>query len=122
MIYQDKPDLDILVDAYIYSEESDLDELAHYGVKRRSGRYPWGSGDTPYQHSGDFISRVDELRKSGFTYTDPETGKVYKGDTAIAKYIEPMLPLQRMKDGKNREKRLSLCGMMVIPLKKLPTV
>ena len=88
MIYQDKPDLDILVDAYIYSEESDLDKLAHYGVKRRSGRYPWGSGDTPYQHSGDFISRVDELRKSGFTYTDLETGKTYKGDTAIAKYMD----------------------------------
>lgn len=23
--------------------------LAHYGIKRRSGRYPWGSGDRPYQ-------------------------------------------------------------------------
>lgn len=41
------------------------DILMHYGVKRRSGRYPWGSGDTPYQHSGDFLSRVDELKKSG---------------------------------------------------------
>jgi hypothetical protein len=40
--------------------------LMHYGVKRRSGRYPWGSGDSPYQHSGDFISRVDELTKQGF--------------------------------------------------------
>ena len=27
------------------------DILMHYGVKRRSGRYPWGSGDNPYQHS-----------------------------------------------------------------------
>lgn len=25
------------------------DELYHYGIKRRSGRYPWGSGDRPYQ-------------------------------------------------------------------------
>ena len=25
------------------------DILMHYGVKRRSGRYPWGSGDNPYQ-------------------------------------------------------------------------
>ena len=88
MNYQDKPDLSTLVSAYIHPDESDLDELTHYGVKRRSGRYPWGSGDTPYQHSGDFISRVEELRKSGFTYTDPETGKTYKGDTAIAKYMD----------------------------------
>ena len=41
------------------------DILMHYGVKRRSGRYPWGSGDTPYQHSGDFLSRIEELKKSG---------------------------------------------------------
>ena len=44
--------------------------LMHYGVKRRSGRYPWGSGDNPYQHSGDFLSRVQELRKQGLKETD----------------------------------------------------
>lgn len=41
--------------------------LEHYGVAKRSGRYPWGSGDTPYQHSGDFLSRVDQLRKEGLS-------------------------------------------------------
>ena len=44
--------------------------LMHYGMPRRSGRYPWGSGDNPYQHSGDFLSRVEEMKKSGFTFTD----------------------------------------------------
>lgn len=44
--------------------------LMHYGVKRRSGRYPWGSGDSPYQHSGDFLSRVQELKKQGFSEKD----------------------------------------------------
>lgn len=43
------------------------DELVHYGTKRHSGRYPWGSGDEPYQHSGDFISRIRELEKSGLS-------------------------------------------------------
>ena len=38
------------------------DILMHYGMPRRSGRYPWGSGDNPYQHSGDFLSRVEELK------------------------------------------------------------
>jgi DNA-binding CsgD family transcriptional regulator len=60
------------------------DSLTHYGVPRRSGRYPWGSGEDPYQHSKDFLGRVEEMRKSGFTYTD-EKGKVWRGDTAIAK-------------------------------------
>lgn len=49
-------------------EEMD-DILAHYGVKRRSGRYPWGSGENPYQHSGDFLSRVDELKSQGLSET-----------------------------------------------------
>lgn len=41
------------------------DILMHYGMPRRSGRYPWGSGDNPYQHSGDFLSRVEELKRQG---------------------------------------------------------
>ena len=59
--------------------------LMHYGMPRRSGRYPYGSGEDPYQHGRDFLGRVDELRKQNFTYTDPATGKRYSGDTAIAK-------------------------------------
>lgn len=43
------------------------DILMHYGVKRRSGRYPWGSGKQPFQHSGDFLSRIEELKKEGKT-------------------------------------------------------
>ena len=43
------------------------DILMHYGVKRRSGRYPWGSGDSPYQHGGDFLARVEELQRLGKT-------------------------------------------------------
>ena len=46
------------------------DILVHYGVKRRSGRYPWGSGDQPYQHSGDIDIRVRELKKKGMKETD----------------------------------------------------
>lgn len=46
------------------------DILMHYGMPRRSGRYPWGSGENPYQHSGDFLSRVEELKKQGLKETD----------------------------------------------------
>lgn len=48
-------------------EELNEDFLIHYGMPRRSGRYPWGSGDNPYQHSEDFLARVNELKKSGLT-------------------------------------------------------
>lgn len=60
------------------------DILMHIGMPRRSGRYPWGSGDNPFQRSGDFLSRVEELRKENFTFTDDD-GKTWKGDMAIAK-------------------------------------
>ena len=51
----------------IFEEKPSLDELVHYGMPRRSGRYPWGSGKDPYQRSSDFLSRVEELTKEGFS-------------------------------------------------------
>lgn len=44
--------------------------LLHYGKKRRSGRYPWGSGENPYQHGADFYSRTEELKKMGLSETE----------------------------------------------------
>ena len=43
------------------------DALIHYGMPRRSGRYPWGSGDDPYQRSIDFMGRVNEYKKQGMS-------------------------------------------------------
>lgn len=43
------------------------DELMHIGVIRRSGRYPWGSGDNPQQRYTSFLGLVDQLKKSGET-------------------------------------------------------
>ena len=68
------------------------DVLMHYGIKRRSGRYPWGSGEDPYQHGRDFLARIEELKKSGWTET-PEsireefglTTTQYRAQKAIAK-------------------------------------
>ena len=31
-------------------------ELYHYGIPRRSGRYPWGSGDRPFQGASAALS------------------------------------------------------------------
>ena len=44
--------------------------IAHIGVKRRSGRYPWGSGERPYQRSEDFLARVEQLKAEGMTEKD----------------------------------------------------
>ena len=42
-------------------------ELMHYGMPRRSGRYPWGSGKDPYQRTEDFLTRIETLKKQGLT-------------------------------------------------------
>ena len=66
-MYTDKPSPIIIAAMLNY-------DLEHYGVKRRSGRYPWGSGDNPYQRSIDFLGRIEELKKNGWAET-PENIK-----------------------------------------------
>lgn len=44
-----------------------MTELAHYGTKRHSGRYPWGSGDDPMQSGDSLMGYVDEMRDKGMT-------------------------------------------------------
>ena len=56
-----------ILKSYRASNMISEDIIAHYGIKRRSGRYPWGSGENPFQRSGDFLSRVEELQKQGLS-------------------------------------------------------
>lgn len=46
------------------------DILMHYGTKRHSGRFPWGSGENPYQHEIDFLNRARKLRAKGLNEID----------------------------------------------------
>jgi transposase len=48
----------------------DEDELEHYGTPRHSGRYPWGSGENPYQRYADFLGNYETLKKKGLTPTE----------------------------------------------------
>ena len=43
------------------------DELMHYGTKYHSGRYPYGSGEDPYQHDGGIRGAVKSLKDQGLT-------------------------------------------------------
>lgn len=78
--------------------------LMHYGMPKRSGRYPYGSGENPYQHSGDFLSRIEELKKQGWAET-PEnirnefglTTTQYRAEKALAKDERRMLNVARAK-------------------------
>ena len=80
------------------------DILMHYGMPRRSGRYPWGSGDNPYQHSGDFLARIEQLKKEGWSET-PEnimkefglTTTQYRTEKRLATHERRMLRVARAK-------------------------
>lgn len=50
-----------------YQDKPPIDELMHYGTPRHSGRYPWGSGEDPHQRTGDFISRVNDMKAKGIS-------------------------------------------------------
>lgn len=88
------------------------DSLMHIGMPRRSGRYPYGSGEDPYQHSRDFLGRIEELKKTGWVET-PEnikeefglTTKQYRIEKSIASDERRMLKVARAKalkeDGKS---------------------
>lgn len=44
-----------------------MDSLFHIGVKRRSGRYPWGSGNDNEQRGKSFLGYVEQLKKEGLS-------------------------------------------------------
>lgn len=52
-------------------EVSEEEYLAHYGTPRRSGRYPWGSGESgggdKTRGSRTFLDHVNEMKRQGMT-------------------------------------------------------
>lgn len=52
----------------------DSDVLEHYGIKRKSGRYPWGSGETPHERSAAFQTEIKRLRVEGLSDTQIASG------------------------------------------------
>ena len=53
----------------IYDWENESSYIKHYGRGHldggHSGRYPWGSGEMPFQHSSEFLAKYRELNASG---------------------------------------------------------
>lgn len=55
---------------YLVFDEIFGDFLEHYGTPRHSGRYPWGSGENPYQHNPNFLSYVRSMKADGYSETE----------------------------------------------------
>ena len=54
----------------IFAQMQQIGDLEHYGTPRHSGRYPWGSGENPYQGDENFQKHLSKLRKKGMTNTE----------------------------------------------------
>ena len=103
-MYNDKPTFSGME---VYEDKPSIEYLMHYGMPRRSGRYPWGSGKDPYQHeSSDFLSRVEDMKKQGFKENAEDIKKYfgekmtldeYRQEKAWANYQRKMDMLDRIK-------------------------
>jgi hypothetical protein len=58
-------------------------ELKHIGVARRSGRYPWGSGDHGYQRGTSIRGYVKELKKQGLSEKQIADGLGFKSTSQL---------------------------------------
>ena len=108
MLHSSNPVADDIASYFGMAEmvEEDL-YLEHYGMPRRSGRYPYGSGENPFQHGRDFLGRIKEMKDSNFTWTDPETGETFTGEKAIYKSMGlTSTEYRRQVSWANYEKRL----------------
>ena len=85
---------------------SENGEIYHYGMKYRSGRYPYGSGEDPYQHDPHWVVRLQELRDSGMT------------DSEIAKALGMTSTQFRAKKALETNAYLASCQHYALELKK----
>jgi hypothetical protein len=54
----------------VTQEDEEVEGLLHYGILRKSGRYPWGSGKDEYTRSQTFQKMVGDLKKQGIADKD----------------------------------------------------
>lgn len=95
--------------------------LMHYGTPRHSGRYPWGSGENPYQHDGSgFYRAAKDMHAKGVSDTDiakmfgmstTEYRKQYSLGKTEYKNEQRALNEQLMDQGLNRSERARKLGV-----------
>lgn len=95
------------------------DILQHYGTKFHSGRYPYGSGEDPYQHGEDFLGRIEQLHKKGLSDTEIAktlgmTTSQYRTQKSIASSDRWLLKADRARslreDGKSLNEIAEIMG------------
>lgn len=77
-----------------YTQPLRPEDILHYGMPRRSGRYPWGSGDRPYQSGGgpmkkpSLLERLRDRKKKEPSTLQGETSSKERQDEEFEKEKE----------------------------------
>jgi hypothetical protein len=82
------------------------EHLAHYGILRRSGRYPWGSGASESTRNRSFLDIIDMNRKDGMSDSEIARGhgitttqlRAARSIALAQQKQEKILTAQRLKD------------------------
>jgi len=90
--------------------------LAHYGTPRRSGRYPWGSGENPYQDNKKFITMIADLRKKGMS--DPDIARGFGMTTTQFRAVNSMAKNENKQADINMALRLHDKGLSNVAIGK----
>lgn len=101
---------------------SEQDYLAHYGILRRSGRYPWGSGGNQTTRNKNFLEYVDSMKKQGLTNTEIARGiglEFHEGDE---KAITSTTLVAALSIAKNEQKAAKISQVIGLKDKGLSNV
>jgi DNA-directed RNA polymerase specialized sigma24 family protein len=80
------------------------DSLAHYGTPRHSGRYPWGSGKTPFESAKSFSATVADLKDKGLS--DTEIAKGFGTSTTELRALKSIARNEMRQDNIRQAQRL----------------
>ena len=99
-----------------------MNELYHEGVKRRSGRYPWGSGENPYQHeSWSWLTAVKNLKSEGLS--DDEIANAFGMSKSAydSKFLTETIT-QLKREGYSEKQRAEYLGMTINKMRSAITI
>lgn len=93
-----------------------MGKLYHYGTPRHSGRYPWGSGKNPYQHTEWFLTKTKELEKQGLSKT--EIAKAFGMSTTKYRAMHSIAINNKRKDEMEKALKLKEKGWSNVAIAK----
>lgn len=80
------------------------DYLAHYGILRKSGRYPWGSGGSQSARNRSFLDTIENHRKQGMA--DTEIAQAYGLSTTQLRAVRSIALNQQKQEKVNQAQKL----------------